>query len=480
VIRPIYSLLLAFSLALSLVLATSPSAQSNTTYVEGTDSASVMFNPLKVLNMDFDLPQSSIDNLWIDPETYQPATLTYTKPDGSRVGPFNITFRLKGGWGSWRDLNAKAAFKIKIPSAARSNIYGLKKLTLNNMVQDPSFLHEALAYRLFRNVGIAAPRVGYSWVTLNGTTYGLYANVETPDDLMLGRWFESTQHLYEGAYWADLWPGYESYFEVDEGDEDDRSDLTNLINVNQLEGEAWFNAIQDVADLNQFVTMWAVETYIGHWDGYSYVIKNNYYLHSDDTGKFSMLPWGTDQTWDAYLPYHDTYDRALMFYRCISYLPCRGLYDQAITRVVSSAKSLRLTVMLNRIKLVVNPYVDLDPRKEVSSVDSVYWQGSARTFISNRTKETEALVKTFQTAAPKLKGGIRGSQVSLSWNAVSNPIYSTLRYEIEAVSATGIQVFTTTNTSILIARPVGAVKFRVRAVTHYGMGPWSNTLSLKR
>ena len=41
--------------------------------------------------------------------------------------------------------------------------------------------------------------------------------------------------------------------------------------------------------------MWAVERYLGHWDGYT--TKNNYYLVSDPSGRFQMLPWGTDQTW---------------------------------------------------------------------------------------------------------------------------------------------------------------------------------------
>lgn len=472
-IKPKLSLVLSLVSALLLIGLSQSPAQSNITYVEGTDSQSVLFNPLKVLNMDFVLPQTSIDNLWADPETYQPATMEYNKPDGTRVGPFPITFRLKGGWGSWRDLNGKAAFKIKIPSASRPNIYGLKKLTLNNMVQDPSFVHEALAYRMFRNVSIAAPRVGYSWVTVNGATYGLYANVETPDDLMLKRWFQSTQHLYEGAYWADLWPGSESYFEVDEGNEDDRSDLTALINANQLEGAAWFTAIQQVADLPQFVKMWAVETFIGHWDGYSYVIKNNYYLHSDNTGKFSMLPWGTDQTWNEYLTFHDTTDRALMFYRCISYLPCRGLYDQALSQVVVAAKNLRLTTMVDQIKSVVTPHIQVDPRKEVSNEESAAWQRNTRNYITKRIKETETLVKTFLTPAPRVKVTNRGSEVKLTWNSVTNAIYPTISYEIEVSTSGGSTMLSSTAPLLTLSKPTGTAKYRVRAISHFGANTWS-------
>lgn len=50
---------------------------------------------------------------------------------------------------------------------------------------------------------------------------------------------------------------------------------------------------------------WLVEKYVGNWDGYAGMTPdpthpNNYYLYSDATGKFSMMPWGTDQTWQSW------------------------------------------------------------------------------------------------------------------------------------------------------------------------------------
>jgi spore coat protein CotH len=51
-----------------------------------------------------------------------------------------------------------------------------------------------------------------------------------------------------------------------------------------------------VADLDQMTRMWAAEAYLGHWDGYASWNTNNYYLHADGDGRFTMLPWGTDQT----------------------------------------------------------------------------------------------------------------------------------------------------------------------------------------
>ena len=87
----------------------------------------------------------------------------------------------------------KAAFKLKLAHTVKGQRFlGLKTLTLNNMVQDPSMVHELLAYEAFRAVGIPAPRTGYAFVRVNGADYGVYLNVETLDDVSLPRWFSST------------------------------------------------------------------------------------------------------------------------------------------------------------------------------------------------------------------------------------------------------------------------------------------------
>ena len=56
---------------------------------------------------------------------------------------------------------------------------------------------------------------------LNGDDYGLYVNVEQPDDVFLERWFPTTQHLYEGQYGNDVTRGRAFDYEVDEGPEDE-------------------------------------------------------------------------------------------------------------------------------------------------------------------------------------------------------------------------------------------------------------------
>ena len=83
--------------------------------------------------------------------------------------------------------------------------------------------------------------------------------------------------------------------------------------------------------------MWAVEKYIGHWDGYAGGWRrpptpNNYYLYSDPAGVFQMLPWGTDQTWgDRHVAFDG--EAGLLFDDCIADATCAALYHGALEQI---------------------------------------------------------------------------------------------------------------------------------------------------
>jgi hypothetical protein len=125
--------------------------------VARADEAASLFDPTTVVEIDLDLPEASRDALASDPGEYVDATFSLTGPDGS-YGPLAIGARLKGS-ASFRPLSGKAAFKLKLGHTVKGQrILGLKTLTLNNMVQDPSMLHEALAYEVFRAAGAPATR----------------------------------------------------------------------------------------------------------------------------------------------------------------------------------------------------------------------------------------------------------------------------------------------------------------------------------
>lgn len=364
--------LLSLAAALAVALAAPGPARAD----EGPSAW--LYDPRSVVEMDLAFAPEARQALEEDPGEYQPATLTVRAP-GRPEQTVKAEARLKGS-ASFRTLDGKAAFKVKLSKAEA--LSGIRRLTLNNMVEDPSMLHEALAYEAFRAVGLPAARTGYVRLTVDGVLYGVYANVETYDDIWLPRWFASTRHLLEGEYeWidgalvgADVLPERIGMFEVDEGDEEDLSDLEALVAAAGSEGPgSWWEAMAPVADLEQMARYWAVERYVGQWDGYAGRggVPNNYYLHSDDAGRFTMLPWGLDLSWTARLRF-DEPGNGLLFNRCLADPACRDAYERAVEEVAERIASLGLAEKGAEIAAMLAPIqAEEDPVRRESTEEEI-------------------------------------------------------------------------------------------------------------
>lgn len=260
------------------------------------DDAAALYDPGAVTTVDLGLTEAAKQALRDDPRTYTDATLTLTVGD-QQIGPYAIGAKLKG-MNTFRSIDGKAAFRLKFAySVPKQKILGLKSLTLNNLTSDYSMVRETISYGIFRAAGVPAPRTGYAYVRVNDEPFGFYVNVEPYDSVSLDRLFpQGTQHLYEGNSDADVDVFAREYFEVDEGNEDDQADLDALIAATDADGDFSDN-VAGVADLTEMTNMWATESFVGHWDGYSVgFYPSNYFLHSDPSGVFRMLPWSTDQT----------------------------------------------------------------------------------------------------------------------------------------------------------------------------------------
>ncbi len=337
---------------LGLVLAAVMAVPVQTAAAE--DPAAAMYDPAAVWTIELTLPKASEETLEAEPtKDYVEGFMTLRETGGTPgtegppvINAMKVGIRLKGNvGGSFRPLDTgKAAFKIKCNFESGKKCLGLKKITLNNMVQDASMVHETLAYGAFAANGVPASRSGYAYVRVNGEDFGLYLNVETLDDVALKRLFGSfddeVQHLYEVGEANDVFPGGAAEFEVDEGDEVDRGDLEALAVAANGGGKPWATAVAPYADLAEMTKMWAVEKYIDHWDGYSGHAEegtrpNNYFLFSEPSGRFKMLPWGTDQTWaptKGFPKIEVTFDGhgGLLFDKCLEDAECGLSYWYAL------------------------------------------------------------------------------------------------------------------------------------------------------
>jgi hypothetical protein len=103
-------------------------------------------------------------------------------------------------------------FEDAHPEIANQRFYGFKELTFSSNFDDPSRMREALANEIFRDRGVAAPRVAFYRIIVNtGTTdesWGLYTLVEDPADpaMLTSQFGGASGNLYKpdgpGADWT--------------------------------------------------------------------------------------------------------------------------------------------------------------------------------------------------------------------------------------------------------------------------------------
>jgi hypothetical protein len=388
------------------------------------DDAAVVYDPHAVLVIDLTLSPEAIADLEAEPSVYVKGSFEMATTSGGPGGeettltpsPLPVEARLKGS-GSFRPITGKAAFKLKFKKA--DAFLGLRKMTLNNMVQDEAMAHEALTYLAFAAVEVPAPRSGYAYLRLNGEDVGLYANVETLDKVALEKRFgvfqDPPQHLYEGESGDDLLPGKAELFEVDEGDDKDRSDLETLIEaVNDSGGETFSTRVAPFADLDEMARMWAVERFVAHWDGYAGhrepgMRPNNYYLYSDATGRFQMLPWGTDQTWDLNLevPHRIvSFDSegGAMFNECLADEACFRAYWESLAAVIDAVEAMEAGPFLAATAAMLAPWQQRERefgRAEASEAKVTAAVSETAAFIANRPGEAREWLAANEPPPPE-------------------------------------------------------------------------------
>ncbi|MDO4581017.1 MAG: CotH kinase family protein [Bacillota bacterium] len=80
------------------------------------------------------------------------------------------------------------SFKVEFDQYDSSkSYYQLDKLSLNNVIQDTTYMKDYLTYKLMNEFGVAAPLASYVYITVNGEDWGLYLAVEGVEDAFLQR-----------------------------------------------------------------------------------------------------------------------------------------------------------------------------------------------------------------------------------------------------------------------------------------------------
>ncbi|CAB4533028.1 MAG: hypothetical protein F2529_00080 [Actinobacteria bacterium] len=353
-------------------------------------------------------------------KNYVAATFKFSA-NGQSIGPINVGIRMKGST-SLTTLDRTPSFKIAFNwKLLKGNRFlGLKNLTLNAMTQDESKLHEFGSYKLFNLMGVPAPRTGWTDLKINGTAKGLYLSVESVDDIFLGtKYKDVTQHLYEGVALNDLKVGNDNgtketgKYLVKEGwaDTPNKTDLGKLIAAaNYSSGAKWYAKLATVTDRTELLKMFAVENFIGHWDGYTGPLQNNHFFRSNILGKFTILPWGADQTFgenrqtavlldDYFMPLDKpaagfpwiqqsfqkaTMPRGMLFVKCLAYSVCKKDYLIQLKAVSAKVTSSKFVTAMKSASTVISSRTSQPMKNEQVRVQS--WIGKQQTRVASVLK----------------------------------------------------------------------------------------------
>ena len=318
---------------------------------------------------------------------------------------------MRVGYARTSTLDQKAGFLLRFDQwDPAQEPLGLEKLALNNMVQDPSMIHEQLAYMLFRDAGVPAPRSGYARVFVNGELYGLYATIEVLDNTeLLELWYGYADgNLYEGEYGSDFYDDWVSSFDLDNGTDVGFADVQELTDAfDAMVTPATFLVDADlVIDADRYVDFAATEIWLGHWDGYAWT-RNNYFIYRGLDTRWTFMPWGIDQTFWDYLPIWGGGGRVQQM--CDASLPCREALADAFLGVSARVDALKLVAYADTLQALIDEAMQEDPRKEYDA-GMVYWSiDMTQEFMLQRPGDVEAqLVCTDPTAVDEDGDGASG------------------------------------------------------------------------
>lgn len=84
--------------------------------------------------------------------------------------------------------NDRYSFKLEFDCYESGKTYhSLDKISLNNIIQDNTYMKDYLTYRMMRDFGVASPLCSYVYIRVNGEDWGLYLAVEGVEESFLMR-----------------------------------------------------------------------------------------------------------------------------------------------------------------------------------------------------------------------------------------------------------------------------------------------------
>jgi hypothetical protein len=245
--------------------------------------------------------------------------------DGVRVGVVGVRF--KGATGTLaacfedgRELCAKLSIKLRFDRyAPERRFFGLQRLNFHSMKRDPSWMRERLAYRVFEDAGIVAPRTAWARIEVNGRDLGVYTVVEAIDARFTDRRF----HFDDGLLYKEAWPGsldpayYERRLRTNRSEPHEHAAMLGFAReLSQAGSDGGAAVLERWTDPDQLMRYMAVDRLIGNWDGITAwycdsgaCANHNFYWYAEkERQRLWLIPWDLDNSFLLFDPLFLTRD----------------------------------------------------------------------------------------------------------------------------------------------------------------------------
>lgn len=285
--------------------------QSDLTISLKKDSTAELFNDTIMRSYNLEISEQTLQDMetYWDSEEYQKAQIYV---DGESLGDIGVRYKGSHGLKICFDENnnkicRKVSLKFKFDRFDPvGELYGVTRLNLHSLNEDPSKLHDKIGYEQFHDMGIYSSRTAYCKLYINGDFHGVYLAVEQVDENFLKSRFSEYD---QGNLFKSVWPGHS-----------EEEKLLNNLKTNtytpNLEGFKAFgeaigsgdfsDELEDMLDLDYMMRYVAVDRAIINWDGImtwywssskGRSSNHNFYWYESEYPKkrFTLIPWDLDE-----------------------------------------------------------------------------------------------------------------------------------------------------------------------------------------
>jgi len=227
--------------------------------------------------------------------------------DGTTFDGCGIRYK---GYSSYNADEVKNPFNIDLDYLHDNRNYqGHSKIKLSNVINDPSFVREALSYEIAADY-LPVSRANFARVFVNDTLIGLYTNVEAVDKKFVALRYGSDDHaFFKGDPETLHYPfgdnanlaydhgsdssGYYPYYKIES--DDGWTELLDLI-IRLDSGAA---AVAPVLNIDRALWMHALNFTLLNLDSYIGYCQN-FYIYRDENGQFNPIPWDLNMSFGSF------------------------------------------------------------------------------------------------------------------------------------------------------------------------------------